>query len=109
MANFDETTAHGKKMYTNCICVGCGFGNCYGPLIASQVKCCCIEASAKIDPSLCKEGKDACKGHIGTKLGPLVVDVKNPLIDHDELVVLLTIVFGLVEECLQEKAGRVWQ
>eukprot|EP00928_Gymnodinium_smaydae_P076801 TRINITY_DN5989_c0_g1_i2.p2 TRINITY_DN5989_c0_g1~~TRINITY_DN5989_c0_g1_i2.p2 ORF type:complete len:101 (-),score=9.45 TRINITY_DN5989_c0_g1_i2:240-542(-) len=92
MGNASASTATestGKSYHTKCFCVGCGCSEFLcAPLVAGDVRCCCVVANVKVDPSLCKETRDMCIARAGVRVGPLVVDATNPLIDKHELVVV---------------------
>eukprot|EP00928_Gymnodinium_smaydae_P068264 TRINITY_DN51346_c0_g1_i1.p1 TRINITY_DN51346_c0_g1~~TRINITY_DN51346_c0_g1_i1.p1 ORF type:complete len:159 (+),score=16.74 TRINITY_DN51346_c0_g1_i1:39-479(+) len=82
----EESHARWHRYYTNCFCVGCSCAkNAWEPAVATDVRCCCLEGSLRLDPRLCQ---DNCAARMGVKAGPLVLDVKNPLWDRDELVVV---------------------
>eukprot|EP00440_Ansanella_granifera_P043194 gb/GFBE01046826.1/.p1 GENE.gb/GFBE01046826.1/~~gb/GFBE01046826.1/.p1 ORF type:complete len:104 (+),score=26.22 gb/GFBE01046826.1/:1-312(+) len=84
------TTSHGKSYHTKCICLGCGCSDqMCAPALASDLRCCCLEVNMKVDPSLCQQASQLCIARMGCKLGPAVVDVTNPLVDKDELVVVV--------------------
>jgi len=85
-----ETMAHGKKYFTNCICIGCGVSeHMCQPALAGEVRCCCAESATHVDPRQCREPRDLCLVRAGAKAGPLVLEAKNPLIDDHELVVVV--------------------
>uniref|UniRef100_A0A7S1AHN6 Uncharacterized protein n=1 Tax=Noctiluca scintillans TaxID=2966 RepID=A0A7S1AHN6_NOCSC len=78
-----------KKMHSKLVCVGCGCSDQWcSPVIASDVKCCCCEGSAKMDPTQLKEARDFCEARCGFKCGPVVGDAMNPLVDNNELIVV---------------------
>lgn len=84
-----DTNTQGKKFFTNCICVGCGFAESMcQPVLAAEARCCCLEHSTRLDAGQCCKAEDLCKGRAGFKVGPIVLDAKNPLVDNHELVVV---------------------
>mmetsp|Transcript_101657 Transcript_101657/g.282963 ORF Transcript_101657/g.282963 Transcript_101657/m.282963 type:complete len:217 (-) Transcript_101657:89-739(-) len=110
----NDTKASGKKFYTNCIFVGCGCHNeLMKPLWAEEVRCCCFEEADRVDFSNCNKASDMCACRSGCKTGPCVAEVKNPLIDNHEFVVVLEkpiLNFGHSEKVsgvLQSNATRI--
>lgn len=84
-----DTVVKGKKMYSNCICLGCGCNDeIMHPLHASEARCLCVEQGVRIDPIHCQQASDLCLCRSGCKLGPVVGEVKNPIIDNVEVIVV---------------------
>jgi len=84
-----DTAASGKKFYSNFLCVGCGCSpDLMNPLFASECRCICVEHGTRIDPIQCQQASDLCLCRSGCKLGPVVGEVKNPIVDNVELIVV---------------------
>jgi hypothetical protein len=84
-----DTRISGKNYHTNCGCIGCGLtDDICRPVLAGEMRCCCLETGTRVDMSTVEKAEDLCKCRAGCKLCPAVVDVKNPLIDNHELVVV---------------------
>mmetsp|Transcript_26317 Transcript_26317/g.75906 ORF Transcript_26317/g.75906 Transcript_26317/m.75906 type:complete len:104 (-) Transcript_26317:54-365(-) len=83
------TTSRGNQFHTKCICAGCGVSDqLCAPAIAADVRCCCFSGSLSVNPSQCQTTGDLCAAWMGCRFLPFVVDVTNPLVDRDELVVV---------------------
>jgi hypothetical protein len=84
-----DTSASGKKFFTNFLCVGCGCNDeLVKPMVATEFRCCCLEHGTRVDFTNCDKASHLCLGRAGCKAGPVVGEVKNPLIDNHELIVV---------------------
>jgi hypothetical protein len=85
----NDTRISGKKFHTNCGCVGLGCtDDLCNPGLAGEFRCCCLESGTRLDASSVQTGSDLCKCRAGCKLCPAVVDLKNPIVDNHELIVV---------------------
>jgi hypothetical protein len=85
-----DTHASGKNFFTNCFCFGCGCADeLMRPSLAGELRCCCLEHGTRVDLSHCDKASKLCMGRAGCKVGPVVGEAKNPLIDNHEFVVVM--------------------
>jgi len=88
-AQTNDTRISGKSFHTNCFCMGCGLtDDLCRPVLAGEFRCCCLESGTRVDLANSQTMNDLCRCRAGCKVCPVTVDLKNPLVDNHELIVV---------------------